>query len=550
MPSPPSGLQYLLPVSLVLLRSLLSCLSCLAWLLMGAEVAMAADTLHVGSKRFTESYVLGEILTRTATAAGTRAEHLQGLGNTAIVFAALQARSIDVYPEYLGTIDQEILKHIAPSPIEVINAELAPMGLGVAVPLGFNNTYALAMKQADAQRLGIRNLGDLLKHPTLKLGLSHEFLGRTDGWPGMAQRYGLKSKPVGLDHGIAYEALTSGQVDVIDIYSTDAKIAQLGLTVLEDELHYFPRYDAVLLYRLDVPSRFPRAWQAIGKLEGRITAAGMIGMNAAVEIGGQSFATVASDYLAGKLPTPAATTVVRAGGASSAAPSATVPNGTAAGTGAVRNEARSTLMDKLFDDNLWRLTRQHLTLVVFSVLAAALVGIPLGVVAALVPRLEQIVMATVGVLQTVPSLALLAMLIPLLGRIGMIPALITLFLYALLPIVRNTCTGMAQVPGGLRMAALALGLTPRQRLFAVDLPLAAPVILAGVKTAAVMSVGTATIAAFIGAGGYGERIAIGLALNDNATLLAGAIPAAVLALLTQLAFEMMERRRWQGYRAR
>jgi osmoprotectant transport system permease protein len=150
------------------------------------------------------------------------------------------------------------------------------------------------------------------------------------------------------------------------------------------------------------------------------------------------------------------------------------------------------------------------------------------------------VMATAGVLQTIPSLALLALLIPLLGMIGTLPALIALFLYALLPIVRNTCTGILQVPGGLRLAALALGLTPRQRLRQIDLPLALPVILAGIQTAAVMSVGTATIAAFIGAGGYGERIAVGLALNDNDMLLAGAIPAAVFALATQGLFELVE----------
>ena len=500
----------------------------LLWLLLLWLAAMlpaqAAETLHVGSKRFTESYILGELLSRTATAGSSPAEHLQGLGNTAIVFAALKAGSIDLYPEYLGTIDAEILKHTTPASIDMINRELAPLGLGVAVPLGFSNTYALAMKQSTAQQRGIRTLADLQKQSGLKFGLSHEFIGRADGWPGMAQRYGLAQQPIGLDHGIAYEALNKGQVDVIDIYSTDAKIAQLGLTVLEDNLHYFPPYDAVLLYRLDVATRFPAGWAAIQKLQGRIKASDMIAMNAAVEIGGKSFAAVASDFL--KTGTVAAPVTTPASGAA---------------TPVVDTSTASSFSDKLFDPSLWRLTRQHLTLVLLSVAAAALVGIPLGVLAAFVPRLEQTVMAVVGVLQTVPSLALLAMLIPLLGQIGFVPALIALFLYALLPIVRNTCTGVSQVPRGLRMAALALGLNRRDRLLHIDIPLAAPVILAGLKTAAVMSVGTATIAAFIGAGGYGERIAIGLALNDHAMLLAGAIPAAVLALLTQVLFELIER---------
>jgi len=273
----------------------------------------------------------------------------------------------------------------------------------------------------------------------------------------------------------------------------------------------------VLLYRLDAAQRFPAAWKAIGQLEGKISAADMIAMNAAAEIDGQSFDRVAREWLAAHQP--------QAAGA---------PKATAAG-------GRDGLMAKIFDHNLWRLTRQHLTLVLLAVALACAAGIPLGVLAASLPRLRQVVLGLTGVLQTVPSLALLALLIPLLGMIGTVPALVALVVYALLPIVRNTCTGLLQVPAGLKLAALALGLRPAQRLVHIDLPLALPVILAGVKTAAVMSVGTATIAAFIGAGGFGERITIGLALNDNDMLLAGAIPAALLALLTQGAFELLER---------
>jgi osmoprotectant transport system permease protein len=468
--------------------------------------ASAADNevLRVGSKRFTESYILGEVLTQTAAKHG-KAEHRQGLGNTAIVLAALQAGSIDVYPEYLGTIDLEILKNDKPTSLADMRAALARIGLGVGVPLGFNNTYALAMR-GDGKGKSVSKLSELAAHPELKLGLSHEFLGRADGWTGLARRYGLPQQPRGLDHGIAYEALAQHQVDVIDIYSTDAKIRQYGLRLLDDDLAYFPRYDAVLLYRLDLPTRFPEAWRAITQLDGRIPADAMIAMNAAAELEGESFAVVAANWLAG----------------SKAA------------------NHRSALMAKIFDQNLWKLTREHIMLVLLSVALACAVGIPLGVLAAFAPRLRHTVLALAGVLQTVPSLALLAMLIPLLGMIGTVPALVALFVYALLPIVRNTCTGILQVPSGLRMAALALGLDRRDRLLNVDLPLALPVILAGVKTAAVMSVGTATIAAFIGAGGYGERITVGLALNDNDMLLAGALPAAVLALLTQGLFEAAE----------
>jgi osmoprotectant transport system permease protein len=483
-------------------------------LIFATALAQADDVLRVGSKRFTESFILGEIVTRTAAPFAT-AEHRQGLGNTAIVLAALRSGAIDVYPEYLGTIDLEILKNPHPTSLAQVRAALAELGLGVGVPLGFNNSYALATR-ADAP---VATLTQLARHPELTFGLSHEFLGRADGWPGLARRYALPQTPVGLDHGIAYEALAGRQVDVIDIYATDAKIRQYGLRVLDDDQGYFPRYDAVLLYRLDLPRRFPAAWNAITHLQGTISATDMIAMNAAAELEGQSFARVAAGWLA------------RTGTAHTQAAQATP-----AQTG-----GRDGLVAKLFGPDLGTLTRQHLTLVLLSVGLACLAGIPLGVLAAFAPRLREPVLALTGVLQTVPSLALLAILIPLLGRIGAAPALAALFVYSLLPIVRNTCTGIGQVPAGLRTAALALGLRPRQRLLYVDLPLAQPVILAGVKTAAVTSVGTATIAAFIGAGGYGERITVGLALNDNDMLLAGAIPAALLALVAQGMFEVAER---------
>jgi len=478
----------------------------LAWIVCLLPGAVAADeVLKVGSKRFTESYILGEILTQTAAPAA-RAEHRQGLGNTAIVLSALRSGAIDVYPEYLGTIDLEILKNAKPTSLAQMNAALRPLGLGVAVPLGFSNGYALATR-GDT---GIGTLSGLAQQPALKLGLSHEFIGRADGWPGLAARYGLPQHPRGIDHGIAYEALAQKQVDVIDIYSTDAKIRQYGLRVLDDDKHYFPRYDAVLLYRLDLPQRFPAAWRALQGLEGRIGNDAMIAMNAQAELEGRAFAQIAHDWIAGGSDRPA-------------------------------TRQRDGLLAKTFGNGFTQLARQHLLLVLVAVLLGCVAGIPLGVLAALSPRLRQPVLAVAGMLQTVPSLALLAILIPLLGRIGAVPALVALCAYALLPIVRNTCTGLLQVPAGLRQAALALGLSRRQALLKVELPLAAPVILAGVKTAAVMSVGTATIAAFIGAGGFGERITTGLALNDNDMLLAGAIPAALLALLTQAAFELAER---------
>ena len=264
-------------------------------LLTGQHCAAAPNTLKIGSKRFTESYVLAEIIKQTAA----EATHLQGLGNTAIVLNALTSGSIDIYPEYTGTIAREILKLDTVPPLAVLNEKLAPMGLAAAVPLGFNNTYALAMPSALARERGITRLSDLKAHPSLRLGLSQEFIGRADGWAGLQKAYALpQATPRGLDHGLAYEAVAQGNVDVIDIYSTDAQISKYAMTVLVDDANYFPRYDAVLLYKLDVPTRFPAAWAAISQLEGRINESAMRGMNAAAELDKKSFAEVATVFLA------------------------------------------------------------------------------------------------------------------------------------------------------------------------------------------------------------------------------------------------------------
>lgn len=496
--------------------TLLVLASTLAW-----PLQAAAESLAVGSKRFTESYILGEVITQAARQGGATAEHRQGLGNTAVVVEALKTGSIDIYPEYLGTVEREILKLPTGSPRETIDRRLREMGLAMGVPLGFSNSYALAASAEVARKHQLKTLGDLRNAPDLRIAISQEFLGREDGWPGLSKRYQLPQRPTSIDHGLSYQALASQRIDLTDIYTTDARIADLGLVTLQDDANYFPRYDAVLLYRADLPTRAPQAWQQIAALEGRIDVTRMIAMNAQAELQGQAFPAIAAGFLAGAAQPAAAP--------ATAASTATAP------------QARPSLSSAIFGGDFWRLTRDHLWLVAVSVGIAVLIGIPLGTLAAARAWLGQGILGFVGLLQTVPSLALLAALIPLLGRIGTVPAIVALSLYALLPIVRNTAVGLLQVPQGTRQAAVALGMTPAQSWRLVLLPLALPVIVAGIKTATVMTVGTATIAAFIGAGGYGERIAQGLALNDGTTLLAGAIPSAGLAVIFQVVFEVVER---------
>jgi len=462
--------------------------------------------LKIGSKRFTESTILGEILTQTTQRAGP-AEHVPGIGNTAILLEALRSGSIDLYPEYLGTIELEILHHErSGATLAQVDQELAPLGLGAAIPLGFQNSYAIGVRGETAQALHLQSISDLAAHPELRIGLSHEFLGRADGWAALARSYGLTARPIGLDHGLAYEALAASQVDAIDLYTTDAKIARYGIRVLRDDRGYFPRYDAVVIYRRSLPQRFPQAWAALTALAGSIDEARMIQMNGAAELEHRTARDIARSFVA------------RSGPAASQPP----------------------FRELLFGPDFVRLARQHVALVAFSVLAATFVGIPLGVAAARRPRVGALILAVVGALQTIPALALLAALIPLLGAIGTRPALLALFIFALLPIVRNTAVGLGQVPDVLRQAATALGARSLARLWLVELPLALPVIVAGIRTAAVISVGTATIAAFVGAGGFGERISIGLALNDHRMLLAGALPAAALALVFEASFGALE----------
>ena len=471
-----------------------------------ASSVLAATPLVVGSKRFTESYILGEIVLQTLQAEGVAAEHKQGLGNTGILEQALATGSVDLYPEYTGTIVRELLKREGNPTLAELNQWLAPRGLKAAVPLGFNNTYALAMLESQAQRLGITRISDLLRPEaaTLRLGLSHEFLARADGWPALKAAYKLPfAQPGGLDHGLAYDAIAAQRVDLIDIYSTDAKLGRYKLRVLQDDIGFFPKYDAVLLMRSGVD---PKPLQ---KLDGSISAETMVALNAQVELDGASFAEVARRHVAGR--------------------------------GAGTTHSRQSFLDRLFAADFGRLALEHLLLVFGSLLIAVLAGVPLGIAAWRWPRAAGPLLGAVGVLQTVPSLALLAFLIALVGSIGLLPAVLALFLYALLPIVRNTHAGLVGVSKGLAGAALSLGMTPRQCLRHVQLPLAMPTLMAGVKTAAVINVGTATMAAFIGAGGFGERIVSGLAVNDTAAMVAGALPAAVLALAVQMVFGAVER---------
>jgi len=188
---------------------------------------------------------------------------------------------------------------------------------------------------------------------------------------------------------------------------------------------------------------------------------------------------------------------------------------------------------------IWQKTGEHLILTSASTLLAILFGVPLGMSVVRLHTMRRLIFGLAGIIQTIPSLAMLAFLLPFCG-IGFKPAIIALVLYALLPIIRNTYTGLSNIPAEIIEAAKGLGFSNRQQLLWVELPLAMPVIIAGIRTAAVIGVGIATLSSFIGAGGLGDFINRGLALNNNRLILLGATLAAALALLIDFVFGFLE----------
>jgi osmoprotectant transport system permease protein len=472
-----------------------------------APLAAAAEppTVRLGSKTFTESIVLAELAAGLAASSGARVEHRAALGGTRILWEALLRGELDVYPEYTGTIARELLSGEAPADEAALRAALARRGVEMSAPLGFENTYAIGMREDVAARLGVRRISDLARHPDLRLGFTNEFMDRADGWPALRARYGLDRADVrGLDHDLAYRALAAGEIDATDLYSTDADIRRYRLALLEDDRRVFPEYKAVLLWRADLPARAPAAVAAMRRLEGRLDAERMIDLNARAQLEGVPAAEVAAAFLR-------------------------------AGLGVDAAAARDALPARLL-----RRTWEHVLLVAVALAGAVAAGIPLGVLAALRPGAGRVVLAATGLVQTIPALALLVFMIPPLG-IGARPAVAALFLYGLLPIVRNTHAGLTGISPELAESAASLGLSRAARLRRVELPLAAPSILAGVRTSAVISVGAATLGALIGAGGYGQPILAGIRLASVPLILEGAVPAALLALAAEGGFAALER---------
>ncbi len=477
-------------------------------LLLVAGCGPAADT-RVGSKLDNESVLLGELATALVRDSGGPAVHRRELGGTPVLWQALLAGQIDVYPEFTGTLAFQTLNDPTLVDFDKLAVVLAAKGVGTTARLGYENNYAVGVRGEVADRLGLVSVSDLVKHPTLRLRLTPEFVRRADGWPALKKHYGLPHPdPDGIDHALAYQGIAAGTVDVTDVYTTEAEIARYGVRILADDKQFFPRYAALFVYRQEWADAHPAAVASLKRLEGSLDEAAVRRLNARTQDKVPE-ATTAGDFLGERF-------------------------------GLTATDAAETRLGKV-----WRHTLEHLFLVAVALGAAVPVAIPLGVLAAKRPRLGQAIIGVAGLIQTVPSLALLVMLVALPpavgGGLGWRPAAVALFLYALLPVIRNTATGLTDVPPHLRETAAGIGLTAWQSLRRVELALAARSILGGVKTAAVITVGTATLGALIDAGGLGVPIQQGLRTNDRGLILLGALPAAALALVVQGVFELLER---------
>ena len=508
----------------------LACLIGLAPFGTGRTPQERPGKLVIASKNFTEGRLLGEIV-RIFVEEHTDLEvdHRANLGGTKICWEALLAGQIDLYVDYTGTGWAVLLGKDGPPGVPlatfltVQRESRERFDVEWLAPFGLNNTYALALRDEVAAELGATRISDLVGHGAdLRAGFSVEFVNREDGWKGLREAYpGLDLEPRSMEHGLAYEALDGGELDLIDAYSTDGKLARYSVTVLEDDRGFFPPYNAAPLLRGEVARERPELVRLLERLAFTIDDQRALELNARIEVGKESFEAVAYDFLREEGLIESNAVRADAGGDRSG------------GFWSVLRGQRGRLEV---------LIKQHIFLVLISVLIAAALAIPLGVWITRHPGLQRTFLAAAAVLQTIPSLALLAFLIavPWLG-LGKASAIVALVLYALLPILRNTYAGLTTVDPALIDAARGLGLTPTQVLVRIQLPIAARTILAGVRTATVISVGVATLAAFIGAGGLGEPILEGLYLNDTQLVLIGAIPAALLALLADGMLGLVER---------
>lgn len=465
-----------------------------------------AKPVAIGSKAFTEGFLLAELAAQSLEASNVAVERRFGLGTTAIVSQAIRKGEIDLYPDYTGTIRETLFPRETLNDYSALARRLKDVGLVMTKPIGFQNLYHLAVPRAYASKYNLKTISDLKRvEDIVRSVFSYEFHSRSDGLRPLLKFYGIQFPKAleAIEHTLAYEAISSGRADLIDVYTTDAQVQRLDLVILEDDRNFFASYEAVYVAREDFRTQNPKGWAALEALAGTIDETKMRDLNGQVELDRKSFSSVIHAHLNGGV-------------------------------------ADESYFDANLAERVWQRTKEHAWLVGVTVLISVLTGVPLGILASRREKLGQFLLLISALVQTIPSLALLCLLIPLFG-IGAKPALVALYLYSLLPILLNTYIGLRSIDTRLLETAFALGLNSVQRIFWIELPLASRNILGGIKTATIIGIGTATLAALIGAGGYGAPIVTGLAVNDMRTILTGAVPAALMSLAVYVLFEILDR---------
>ncbi|MGD8396156.1 MAG: glycine betaine ABC transporter substrate-binding protein [Candidatus Eiseniibacteriota bacterium] len=480
----------------------------------------------VGSKNFAENRLLAEMFAQLIEQrTGLEVVRRLSLAGTTVCFEALRNGAIDLYPEYTGTglvtlLGEEPGGDAAATLRRVRRTFLERWNLWWLAPLGFENAYELAVPRELAEQYGLRTISDLARvAPQLRAGFGYEFVERRDGLPGLRDTYGLEFASVRqMQQALKYASAGERRIDCLDVYTTDGRLLVHDLVVLDDDKHFFPPYAAAALVRGTLLERHPEVGAVLGLLSGALDEETMRGLNLRLQEHGEAVPVVAADALA----------MLGLG----AAPSGETP----------RTAAADRLLPYLWAERRALLGRlgEHLALSALALALGALIAVPTGMALERRRGLAEGFIRVIGVTQTIPSLALLAFMIPLFG-IGTLPAVVALWIYSIFPILRNTFTGLRDADPQAVEAAGALGMTGRQVLIRVRLPLAASVIMAGVRTAGVITIGTATLAAFIGAGGLGVPIVSGLQLANTTMILSGALPAALLAIVVDLGLGGVER---------
>ena len=458
------------------------------------------ETYVIGSKLHTEQHILAEVLAQTLETAGHQVDRKFNLGGTKIVFNALAEGDIHAYIEYSGTIQEVILKESRNLSLDEIATALAPLGIQALDPLGFNNTYAIGIHEELAAETKMETISDLREHPALRFFFSHEFLEREDGFPSMKAHYNLPQSADGIEHSLALRAIVAREIDVTDLYSTDGEIKHFNLKVLQDDLAFFPNYLALPIVRADLPADVK---ELLNVAANSLTDDAMSALNYKVHIENMAAADVAREFLA-------------------------------------TLGVESTHESESLADKLAKRTFEHIYLAAVALVAATVIALSISFSVYAIPWLSKPVAYVAGLLQTIPSLALLALMVPVFG-IGKLPAIIALFLYSLLPIIRTTVTALTTVDPVLIQVAEGTGYTRLQTLRYVQIPLSMPAIFAGIRISAIICIGTATLAAFIGGGGLGDLIFQGLQLDDTRLILIGASSAALMAIIVELLFEAFEK---------